>query len=185
MQYFLLLFIVMPILEIAVLLRVGSAIGWLPTLAIVIVTAVIGTAMLRQQGMATMAKARERMGRGEMPASQLIEGIILAVGGALLLTPGFVTDAIGFACLIPVSRAAIAAYIQKRGISGAHVVINGQSHGGPGSGGPFGPGSAQGRAGGVPNGFESRSQSSSTTAPRPGAHGSDGEIIEGDYQRKD
>lgn len=186
MPFFLLLFIVMPIVEIAVLLRVGSAIGWLPTLAIVVLTAVIGTTMLRQQGLATLAKARERMGRGEMPASQMIEGLILMVGGALLLTPGFVTDAFGFACLIPPSRAAIASYIKKRGVMGAGVVINGQVHGGaaanePGGPGPFrqaGPQAGQG----VPPG--NLNAGPGARAPRrPGD--SEGEIIEGDYQRKD
>ena len=76
MPYLLLLFIVMPIVEIAVLIRVGGAIGLLPTLLIVILTAVIGTNMLRQQGRATLERARSRLGSGEMPASEIVEGLL-------------------------------------------------------------------------------------------------------------
>lgn len=104
MPYALLLFIAMPILEIALLLRVGDAFGWLPTLLIVIATAILGSAMLRQQGLATLNTAKTRMGSGEMPAQQLLEGLLIMIGGVLLLTPGFVTDAFGFSCLIPLSR---------------------------------------------------------------------------------
>ena len=104
MPFALILFIAMPIIEIAVLLRVGDSLGWLLTLGIVVFTAVLGTAMLRQQGLATLNKARQRMSSGEMPAEQLLEGLLLMVGGVLLLTPGFVTDAFGFACLVPWTR---------------------------------------------------------------------------------
>lgn len=114
MPYALLLFVAMPIIEIAVLLRVGSALGWLPTLAIVIITAVLGTAMLRQQGLATLNTARQRLDAGEMPAQQLLEGMMLLIGGVLLLTPGFVTDAFGFACLLPWTRRWLAARIAAR-----------------------------------------------------------------------
>ncbi len=118
MPFLLIIFIAMPIVEIAVILRVGSALGWLPTLGIVILTAVLGTIMLRQQGLATLNKARSRLGSGEMPAQQLLEGVLLMVGGVLLLTPGFVTDAFGFACLIPWSRQWLAGKIAARAIIG-------------------------------------------------------------------
>lgn len=114
MPYALLIFIAMPIIEIAVLLRVGSSLGWLLTLAIVILTAILGTALLRQQGLATLNRARQRLGAGEMPAEQLLEGMVLLVGGVLLLTPGFVTDAFGFACLVPISRRWLARWIATR-----------------------------------------------------------------------
>ncbi|NND92184.1 MAG: FxsA family protein [Granulosicoccus sp.] len=116
MPYALLLFVLMPIVEIALLLRVGDAIGWLPTLAIVVLTAVLGTTMLRQQGLATLNIARQRLDAGEMPAQQMLEGVLLMVGGVLLLTPGFVTDAFGFACLLPASRQWIARRIASRSI---------------------------------------------------------------------
>lgn len=102
--YILILFILMPIIEIGVLIQVGSSIGLFATLAIVVLTAVLGTAMLRQQGMKTMTNARARLQTGQMPAVEMLEGVLLLIGGVLLLTPGFVTDAFGFACLIPSTR---------------------------------------------------------------------------------
>lgn len=91
----------MPIIEIVVLLKVGSLIGVLNTIGLVILTAFIGVNLLRQQGISTLAKAQHKVQTGELPARELVEGIFLAVGGALLLTPGFVTDVIGFCCLLP------------------------------------------------------------------------------------
>ncbi|MFV8784406.1 FxsA family protein [Microbulbifer sp. SA54] len=101
MRPLLLLFIVMPILEMWVLISVGQKIGALPTIGLVLLTAVVGLALLRRQGLSTVMRAQQKMQAGEMPAREMAEGIFLAVGGALLLTPGFITDAIGFACLIP------------------------------------------------------------------------------------
>ncbi|AQQ68277.1 membrane protein FxsA [Microbulbifer agarilyticus] len=101
MRPFLLLFIIMPILEMWVLIRVGEEIGALPTIGLVLLTAVVGLALLKRQGLSTIMRAQQKMAVGELPAQEMAEGIFLAVGGALLLTPGFITDAIGFACLIP------------------------------------------------------------------------------------
>jgi len=159
MRYVLLLFILMPIIEIAVLLRVGAAIGWLSALAVVILTAIIGTLMLRQQGLTTLSRAQQRLAGGEMPAEQLLEGVFLMFGGALLLTPGFVTDAMGFLCLVPVSRQAMIRYIKSRSL----VSLAGVT--GPG----IDPGS--------------RTGSTSDAGSRQRASGKD--IIDGDYQRLD
>jgi len=79
MPYLFLLFVLIPIIEIALLIQVGSVIGLLPTIAIVILTAVIGTAMLRQQGLATLHAAQQRMQSGQMPAQQIGEGLLLLV----------------------------------------------------------------------------------------------------------
>lgn len=98
------LFIVLPIVEIVVLIQVGRLIGVFPTVALILLTAFIGLALLRRQSLATMQRAQEKMGSGQLPASEMAEGIFLAVGGALLLTPGFVTDAFGFCCLVPFTR---------------------------------------------------------------------------------
>ncbi|MCV6615211.1 MAG: FxsA family protein [Cellvibrionaceae bacterium] len=108
-----LLFIVMPVLELWLLIQVGSQIGALNTIGLVFLTAIAGTWLLRQQGLRTLLQARTKMDSGEMPAKEMAEGICLAVGGALLLTPGFVTDAIGFACLIPGIRTAILAFFMR------------------------------------------------------------------------
>jgi len=103
----LLLFIAVPIIEISVFIQVGDVIGLWPTIAIVILTAVIGTTMLRQQGLSTLMKAQNSMNEGRMPTSELFDGACLLVAGALLLTPGFVTDGIGFLLFLPPFRALI------------------------------------------------------------------------------
>ena len=101
MRPLLLLFIVLPVLEMWVLITVGREIGALPTIGLVFLTAIIGVTLLRRQGISTLARAQEKMRTGDIPAQEMVEGIFLAVGGALLLTPGFITDFLGFACLIP------------------------------------------------------------------------------------
>ncbi len=101
MRPLLLIFIIVPILEMWLLISVGRQIGALPTIGLVLLTAVVGLALLRRQGLSTVLRAQQKMQAGELPAREMVEGIFLAVGGALLLTPGFFTDALGFACLIP------------------------------------------------------------------------------------
>ncbi len=104
MRFLLLIFIIVPIVEMWLLIQVGGYIGAVPTIAAVLLTAVIGLAMLRRQGLSTLLRVNQRMESGELPAQEMLEGIVLAVSGALLLTPGFFTDAIGFAGLTPVLR---------------------------------------------------------------------------------
>lgn len=163
MPYALILFIAMPIIEIAVLLRIGSALGWLPTLAIVILTAILGTTMLRHQGLATLNLAKQRMNAGEMPAQQMLEGVILMIGGVLLLTPGFVTDAFGFACLFPYTRRWLAAKIAARSVIGFGGV------------GPMGSGRR------TADGINVGSRANPPNSHRKTA----GDVIDGDYQRID
>ena len=107
-----LLFIVMPIIEIMVLMNVGSLIGALPTIAIVIVTAWLGAAMVRQQGVATYQSVQNKLAQGQMPSDEIIAALLLLVAGVLLLTPGFITDGFGLLLLWPVSRAAIVKAVQ-------------------------------------------------------------------------
>lgn len=101
MRFLFLLFVITPIAEMWLLIKVGGYIGALSTVALVALTAMIGIALLRQQGLSTLWRAQQRMESGELPAQEIVEGLLLAVGGALLLTPGFITDTIGFACLLP------------------------------------------------------------------------------------
>lgn len=98
---FLLLFIVLPVLELWLLIKVGSVIGALPTIALVLLTAIVGVAMLRRQGLATLLRANQKLEQGQIPAREMLDGLFLAAGGALLLTPGFITDILGLLCLIP------------------------------------------------------------------------------------
>lgn len=114
MGVFLLIFVIMPIVEMAILIKVGTIIGALNTIGLVLLTAIIGAALLRQQGLSTLLRANQRLNGGELPAREVAEGLILAVGGALLLTPGFVTDTIGFLCLVPGSRQWLAGQVLKR-----------------------------------------------------------------------
>ena len=100
----LLLFMLIPIIEMWILIEVGGWIGALPTIGLVVLTAMIGLSLLKQQGLSTLLRARRKMDEGAIPASELVSGVMIAVGGALLLTPGFVTDALGFALLIPQTR---------------------------------------------------------------------------------
>lgn len=105
MPYLLLLFIAIPIVEMWLLISIGKHIGALLTISLVVATAVIGVHWLRQQGFSTLLKLNERLSAGELPAREITEGVIITIGGALLLTPGFATDALGFACLFAPTRA--------------------------------------------------------------------------------
>lgn len=103
----LLLFIGVPMVEIAVFIQVGGMIGLWPTLAIVVLTAVAGSYLLRLQGTATLVRAQQAMARGEMPLAEVFDGACLLVAGVLLLTPGFVTDTLGALLFIPPVRVAL------------------------------------------------------------------------------
>jgi len=109
-----LLFIAIPLVELYVIIAVGEEIGAFWTVILVLLTAVIGVNLLRIQGMSTLMRAQQNMAQGAVPAMEMMEGIVLAVGGVLLITPGFITDSIGFLCLIPASRQAVIRYIMAR-----------------------------------------------------------------------
>ena len=110
------LFIAVPIIEMLILIEVGSLIGTLPTIGLVLLTAVIGLHLLRQQGLSTLLRANQKLAEGGIPAEEVLEGLLLAIGGALLLTPGFFTDSIGFACLLPFTRRAIVKRMIAKGV---------------------------------------------------------------------
>jgi UPF0716 protein FxsA len=113
MRFFLLVFIIVPVIEMFILIRVGSMIGALPTIALVVLTATVGVWLLKREGLATLARLQGKMANGEIPGKELLEGVMLIIGGALLLTPGFVTDAIGFVCLLPGLRQPLAVWLLK------------------------------------------------------------------------
>lgn len=114
MRIFMLLFLLFPILELAVLISVGSAIGVLPTIALVIATSIFGGLMLRIAGITTAWRARERLARGEMPDQEVLQGLMMAVGGGLLLLPGFISDVIGVLCLLPFTRRRLVERVRRR-----------------------------------------------------------------------
>jgi UPF0716 protein FxsA len=98
------IFVVVTLAEIYVLVSVGQAIGGLSTVLLVVITAFIGSSLLRQQGWSTMAKAQQSMSEGRTPAMEMMEGVVILVSGILLLTPGFLTDVLGLLGLMPWSR---------------------------------------------------------------------------------
>ena len=110
----LLLFLLVPLTEIYFLIVVGGWIGALPTIALVVLTALIGATLARHQGLVTLQRVQASMARGELPAIEMLEGALLLVGGLLLLTPGFFTDAAGFICLLPLTRRALALWGLQR-----------------------------------------------------------------------
>jgi len=97
-------FLLVPLAEIYVLLQVGGIIGALPTIFLVVFTAVVGAVLMRAQGFATVQKVQHQLAAGEIPAVAMLEGAFILLAGALLLTPGFITDFIGFCCLHPPLR---------------------------------------------------------------------------------
>ena len=140
----LLLFISVPIVEIALLIQVGGWLGLWPTVGLVVLTAVVGTALLRQQGFAILRRARDSLSRDEMPMAEVFDGICLVFAGALLLTPGFVTDTIGFLLLTPPVRLVLRAWLAK-GLAEGKVHV---FQAGPGMGPGPGRGPGRGPAGG-------------------------------------
>lgn len=113
-MYLLLAFLLVPLIEIALFIQVGGAIGLWPTLAIVILTAIAGTMLVRQQGRHAIANLQRSFSDLQDPTKPLADGAMILFSGALLLTPGFFTDALGFALLMPPVRQAVYDYIRKR-----------------------------------------------------------------------
>lgn len=97
-------FIGIPILEIAVFIQAGELVGLWPTLATIVATAVVGAALVRHQGFSTLTRARQSLDAGRFPVEEVFDGLCLLVAGALLVTPGFVTDGMGFLLLTPAIR---------------------------------------------------------------------------------
>lgn len=103
-QIFKLLIIALPFLELYVLVKIASYIGVFNTIALLFLTSLIGSAILKHQGLAILRSANWRMQNGEVPANELSDGFWLAIGGALMIVPGFITDVLGVLCLIPLTR---------------------------------------------------------------------------------
>jgi UPF0716 protein FxsA len=110
------LFLVVPVAEIYLLMEVGSLVGVPWTIFLVVLTAVVGAWLVRLQGTATWRRFRRSLYRDGLPAMELIEGLCLLIAGALLLTPGFFTDVVGFACLTPPLRRAVIRHLLRRGL---------------------------------------------------------------------
>ncbi|NQV85359.1 MAG: FxsA family protein [Rhodospirillales bacterium] len=118
-------FIAVPIIEITLFIEVGGRIGLAPTVGVVILTALAGTALLRHQGLATLRKAQASLQENRFPMDEVFDGLCLVVAGALLLTPGFFTDAIGLSLFVPpfrtLLRRRITAFLIARGSVEVHT----------------------------------------------------------------
>jgi UPF0716 protein FxsA len=110
-----LLMLGLPTLELYLLIQVGGEIGALPAVFLVVFTAVLGSLLVRQQGLSTLRRVRQALDRNEVPALQMLEGAVLLVGGLLLLIPGFLTDFLGFLCLVPGLRRLLIVRLIARG----------------------------------------------------------------------
>ena len=110
----LLLFILVPTAELYLFMKIGSRLGLGPTLAIIIVTAVLGASLTKSQGRRAIEKFQAATTAGRMPAKEAIDGLMILLAGAVLITPGFLTDTVGFLLLVPSFRAIVAGYAGKR-----------------------------------------------------------------------
>ncbi len=106
--------VAVPLLDAAVLVAVGTRIGWIPTVALVVLTALLGTVFVRAEGRRTLARLQRSLAAGDPPADELIDGGLLIAAGALLLTPGLLTDALGFLFVLPFTRRPIRSVVKSR-----------------------------------------------------------------------
>ncbi|WP_366653958.1 FxsA family protein [Fodinicurvata sp. EGI_FJ10296] len=164
MPLLLIALILVPLTEIAVFIQVGGLIGLAPTLLTVVLTAVIGAVLLRRQGLHTVQEAQAKLNRQEPPIRELFDGLCLFAAGAFLLTPGFITDFVGFLLLVPPVRLQIARLLWQRLINRAERRGHPRP---PGAGRPGGSAAdgPQGRPGGG-----------------PGGGGSEGPVIDADFE---
>ena len=108
------IFVAVPIIELFVILQVGQAIGVLPTVALLVVDSVLGSILMRTQGRAAWARFNAALAERRVPAREVVDGVLIVFGGALLLTPGFVTDLLGLSLLLPPTRAVLRGVIARR-----------------------------------------------------------------------
>lgn len=107
-----LLFVITPLVELAILVYLGTLIGVLYTILIVVTTGIVGAFLSKTQGLATFSRIRSSIERGVLPAEELFYGVLILIGGLLLITPGLLTDLAGFAMLIPRTRRVVAKWLR-------------------------------------------------------------------------
>jgi UPF0716 protein FxsA len=131
MARLLLLFTVVPLVELALLLEVGRRIGTPATLALIVVTGAVGAILAKWQGLGVLRRIQVELGAGRMPGAAIVDGVIILIAGALLITPGVLTDIVGFLCLIPATRTGMRAVLWRilaravrQGRASVHVHID-------------------------------------------------------------
>ena len=178
----LLVFVAMPLLEIALLVKLGEVIHFWPTLAIVIGTAIIGTTIMRQQGLKALMNAQRSMAEGKLPVDSVIDGSFLLIAGAFLLTPGLITDTIGFIFLVPPFRRQLARWGFKKfteGGDGISATLWQGSTDGAAEDRQFGDARGGGKTADSPEERRSQPQADNKKSFE------EGPIIEGDFHRLD
>src|SRR6056297_1501021 len=110
----LLLFSIVPLLELAFLLKVGEYVGLLPTVILVAGTGIVGVSLARNQGLAIISKVKRNLSQGKLPKDSLLDGLLILIGGVTLLTPGLLTDITGFILIIPGSREGIKKLVKRK-----------------------------------------------------------------------
>ena len=110
----LLLFILVPAVELILLINIGGVIGVLPTIAVIVVTGALGATLARWQGLGVLRDVQNELARGGLPAGALVDGVLILIAAALLMTPGFLTDLVGFLCLVPGFRSVLKRAAWKR-----------------------------------------------------------------------
>ena len=162
------IFIVLPLLEIAFLVKLGAVLGFWPTFGLVIVTAIAGTTILHHQGFAVLRRTQEAMAEGHPPVAPVVDGVFLLMSGLMLITPGLITDSFGLLLLIPQVRRAIAHWMMRKLFASATV-----------TGGVFTEAGSAQRRGAPPQTGARSGASRGRSAPH------DAPIIEGEYERLD
>lgn len=133
MPLLVILFIVVPIVELYVIIQIGSLIGVWPTIALLLADALLGSLLLRHQGRGAWRRFNEALAQRRFPGREVADGLLIVIGGTLLLTPGFVTDVVGLVFLIPPTRAIIRGLLRR--YAGHRFVVVGGGMPGPGSAG--------------------------------------------------
>ena len=108
------LFVIVPLVDLAILVRLGQALGFWPTIGLVVATGTAGAFLARSQGLRVLRGIRTEMSVGQMPSTRLLDGLLVLIGGTLLLTPGLLTDLAGFVLLLPPTRSRLKEILRRR-----------------------------------------------------------------------
>jgi UPF0716 protein FxsA len=112
--WLLLLFIVVPVVELALLIQIGQVVGTPATLALIVFTGALGAWLARRQGLGVLTRVRAEMAQGQIPAGPIVDGVIILLAAAVLMTPGVLTDLCGFLCLVPAFRGSLKGFLKRR-----------------------------------------------------------------------
>ena len=110
----LILFIAVPVVELVLLIEIGRRVGTLTTIGLIMGTGIVGAALARQQGISTLARLRKDLDAGQLPAEPIVDGVLILLAAAVLITPGVLTDLVGFLCLVPACRRVLTRNLKRR-----------------------------------------------------------------------